>query len=140
GIYPWGVQTFNVNPTLRDKEEPYIARSIEATRYAFGLQDTEMTPYPGTNETPPEDMATDETLRASIRLLDPEVLPQTYTQLQQVRGFYGFGEKLDVVRYADVGADPGDAADYVVGARQISDADLTQQQQQWQNRHSYYRS
>ncbi|QSB15670.1 UPF0182 family protein [Natronosporangium hydrolyticum] len=136
GIYPWGVQTFDVNPTLRDKEEPYIERSIEATRYAFGLDNTEMTPYPGTNETPPEEMADDETLRSAIRLLDPEILPQTYTQLQQVRGFYGFGEKLDVVRYND--ADGEGVTDYVVGLRQISDDGLTDQQRQWQNRHSYY--
>jgi hypothetical protein len=135
GIYPWGVQTFDVDPTLRDKEEPYITRSIEATRYAFDLEGTEMTPFPGTNDTPPENMAEDETLRASIRLLDPEVLPQTYTQLQQVRGFYGFGEKLDVVRYQ--GADGG-LTDFVVGLRQISQEGLTPQQQQWQNQHSYY--
>lgn len=136
GIYPWAVQTFNVNPTLRDKELPYIERSIEATRYAYDLDDTEMTDYPGTSDTPPEAMVDDETLQASIRLLDPEVLPQTYTQLQQVRGFYGFGEKLDVVRYDN--QDGQRPTDYVVGLRQISDADLTQQQQQWQNRHSYY--
>ncbi|HLU44598.1 MAG TPA: UPF0182 family protein [Natronosporangium sp.] len=134
GIYPWVVQTFSVNPTLRDKEERYIERSIEATRYAFGLDGTEIIDYPGTNDTPPEGMAEDQELINSIRLLDPEVLPQTYTQLQQVRGFYGFGEKLDVVRYGE----GNEATDYVVGLRQISEADLTPQQQQWQNRHSYY--
>ena len=82
-------------------------------------------------------MLEDETLRASIRLLDPEILPATYTQLQQVRGFYGFGEKLDVVRYEQ---EDGSAVDYVVGTRQIdySPSGLTEQQQQWQNRHSYY--
>jgi hypothetical protein len=136
GIYPWAVQTFDVDPTLRDKELPYIARSIEATRYAYDIEDTEMTDYPGAGDTPPEEMVDDQTLQASIRLLDPEVLPQTYTQLQQVRGFYGFGEKLDVVRYETESSDR--PTDYVVGLRQISDADLTPQQQQWQNRHSYY--
>ncbi|HEY8472655.1 MAG TPA: UPF0182 family protein [Natronosporangium sp.] len=135
GIYPWGVQNFDVRPTLRDKEEEYIERSIQATRYAFDLADTEMRPYPGTNDTPPEDMPEDESLISSVRLLDPEILPQTYTQLQQVRGFYGFGEKLDVVRYYNADGEP---EDYVVGLRQISDADLTEQQRQWQNRHSYY--
>jgi hypothetical protein len=135
GIYPWGVQSFDVRPTLRDKEEAYIDRSIDATRYAFDLETTQMTPYPGTNDTPPEQMADDESLTNSVRLLDPEILPQTYTQLQQVRGFYGFGEKLDVVRYEDAEGQP---EDFVVGLRQISDADLTTQQQQWQNRHSYY--
>jgi len=137
GIYPWAVQTFEVKPTLRDKEAPYIEASIRATRYAFGLEDTKITPYPGTGSTPPEEMLEDETLRASIRLLDPEILPATYTQLQQVRGFYGFGEKLDVVRYE---REDGTVVDYVVGTRQIdySPNGLTEQQQQWQNRHSYY--
>jgi hypothetical protein len=136
GIYPWGVQTFDVNPTLGDKERPYIERSIEATRHAFNLAGTEMRPYPGSNETPPAAMAEDATLISSIRLLDPEILPQTYTQLQQVRGFYGFGDKLDVVRYREAG---GGLVDYVVGVRQIDyDAGLTEAQQQWQNRHSYY--
>ena len=74
GIYPWAVQTFEVKPTLRDKEAPYIEASIRATRYAFGLEDTKITPYPGTGSTPPEEMLEDETLRASIRLLDPEIL------------------------------------------------------------------
>jgi uncharacterized membrane protein (UPF0182 family) len=135
GIYPWGVQSFDVRPTLRDKEEDYIDRSIDATRFAFGLEETQMIQYPGSNDTPPEQMAEDESLTSSVRLLDPEILPQTYTQLQQVRGFYGFGEKLDVVRLED---GEGQPEDYVVGLRQISDADLTQQQQQWQNRHSFY--
>src|SRR5690606_6180585 len=57
GVYPWGVQTFDVRPTLRDKEAPYIAHSIEATRYAFGLDTTEMTQVPGRNDTPPPQMA-----------------------------------------------------------------------------------
>jgi hypothetical protein len=135
GIYPWAVQSFDVRPTLRDKEAEYIDRSIQATRYAFDLDETELTDYPGSNDTPPPGMASDEELMNSIRLLDPEILPQTYTQLQQVRGFYGFGEKLDVVRYP---GEDGSPTDYVVGLRQIADADLTAQQQQWQNRHSYY--
>jgi uncharacterized protein len=136
GIYPWGVQTFDVNPTRGDKEREYIQHSIDATRYAFGLQDTELTPFPGTNDTPPEGMVEDETLISSIRLLDPDILPQTYTQLQQVRGFYGFGDKLDVVRYRQGN---GELVDYVVGLRQIDYAQgLTDRQQQWQNRHSFY--
>ncbi len=136
GLYPWGVQTFDVNPTRGDKEAEYIAHGIAATRYAFDLEDTRMTPFPGTNETPPEQMAQDETLMASIRVLDPDILPQTFTQLQQVRGFYSFGEKLDVVRYRNA---DGNLVDYVVGLRQIDyQGGLTQAQQQWQNRHSYY--
>ena len=135
-LYPWGVQTFDVNPTRGDKEAPYIEHSIDATRYAFALDGHELIDFPGSNDTPPEGMAEDETLISSIRLLDPEILPQTYTQLQQVRGFYGFGDKLDVVRYEQ---GDGQLVDYVVGLRQIDYEDgLSQPQQQWQNRHSYY--
>ena len=136
GIYPWGVQTFDVNPTRGDKEQEFIGHSIAATRFGFALEDTRLTPFPGTNSTPPESMVDDETLKSSIRLLDPDILPQTYTQLQQVRGFYDFGEKLDVVRYQQPN---GELDDYVVGLRQIDyEQGLTDRQQQWQNRHSYY--
>ena len=41
GIYPLAVQNFSVKPSLADKERPYIQRSIEATRAAFGLTDTQ---------------------------------------------------------------------------------------------------
>ena len=40
GIYPLAVQNFSVKPSLADKEAPYIQRSINATRAAFGLDDT----------------------------------------------------------------------------------------------------
>src|SRR5690606_21613690 len=39
GVYPWAVQTFEVEPNKRDKEAAYIARTIDATRYAYGLED-----------------------------------------------------------------------------------------------------
>jgi uncharacterized membrane protein (UPF0182 family) len=135
-IWPWGVQTVSVNPTRGDKEAEYIAHSIAATRYAFDLEETQIQAYPGNNDTPPPQMTEDETLSQSLRLLDPDVLPQTYTQLQQVRGFYNFGDKLDVVRFPEA---DGDLVDYVVGVRQIDyENGLTDRQQQWQNRHSYY--
>lgn len=134
GIYPWSVQTFNVNPSLRDKEAPYIKRSIEATRDAFGLTGTEVTPYQAPTSVPPESLATDTSIVPNIRLLDPAVVSNTYTQLQQVRGFYRFGEKLDIDRYAV----NGKTQDYVVGLREIDYTDLTEAQSGWQNRHTVF--
>ena len=43
----------------------------------------------------------------TIRLLDPQLVTETYTQLQQVRGFYDFGEKLDIDRYTIDGKTAG---------------------------------
>ncbi|MCW3839406.1 UPF0182 family protein [Micromonospora yasonensis] len=134
GIYPWAVQTFEVKPSARDKEAPYIQRSIDATRAAYGLTDTKTTRYQANNLTPPASLATDTSVVQNIRLLDPQLVSETYTQLQQVRGFYDFGPKLDIDRYT-VG---GKTADYVVGVREINYGELTQQQNNWINRHTVY--
>ncbi|MEU5940742.1 UPF0182 family protein [Micromonospora sp. NPDC047548] len=132
GIYPWAVQTFEVKPSARDKEAPYIERSIGATRAAFGLIDTKTTGYAANNLTPPASLATDTSVVPNVRLLDPQLVSETYTQLQQVRGFYDFGPKLDIDRYSVANK----TADYVVGVREINYGELTQNN--WINRHTVF--
>lgn len=134
GIYPWAVQTFEVKPSAKDKEAPYIQRSIDATRAAFGLAVTETTPFAASNLTPPANLATDTSVVSNVRLLDPQLVSETYTQLQQVRGFYDFGPKLDIDRYGV----NGKTSDYVVGVREINYGELTDQQNTWINRHTVY--
>jgi uncharacterized protein len=134
GIYPWAVQNFEVKPSARTKEAQYIERSIAATRQAFGLGDTQSRAYGAANLTPPATLATDTSVVPNIRLLDPQLVSETYTQLQQVRGFYDFGRKLDIDRYA-VG---GKTQDYVVGVREVNYRELTEQQGNWINRHTVY--
>ena len=132
GIYPWAVQTFEVKPSARDKEAPYIQRSIEATRSAYGLSGTKTTGYAANNLIPPANLATDTSVVSNVRLLDPQLVSETYTQLQQVRGFYDFGPKLDIDRYAV----SGKTSDYVVGVREINYGELTQNN--WINRHTVF--
>ncbi|WP_405091085.1 UPF0182 family protein [Micromonospora sp. NBC_01392] len=134
GIYPWAVQTFEVKPSARDKEAPYIERSIKATRSAFSLDGTKATPYAASNLVPPASLSTDTSVVSNIRLLDPQLVSETYTQLQQVRGFYDFGSKLDIDRYAV----KDKTSDYVVGVREINYGELTDQQSNWINRHTVY--
>ncbi len=135
GIYPSAVQSFQVNPSTIDKERPYIKNSIEATRAAFGIANVDIKTYPGSSQPPPASLATDTSIVPNIRLLDPQLLSETYTQLQQARGFYNFGDKLDIDRYA-VG---GSTQDYVVGVREINyRTGLTAQQSNWLNRHTIY--
>ncbi|WP_431932889.1 UPF0182 family membrane protein [Micromonospora sp. RP3T] len=134
GIYPWAVQTFEVKPSARDKEAPYIERSIKATRSAFNLDGTKTTGYAASNLVPPASLATDTSVVPNIRLLDPQLVSETYTQLQQVRGFYDFGSKLDIDRYAV----KDKTSDYVVGVREINYGELTDQQSNWINRHTVY--
>ncbi|WP_433344555.1 UPF0182 family membrane protein [Micromonospora sp. CA-111912] len=134
GIYPWAVQTFEVKPSAKDKEARYIERAIGATRSAFGLADTKNSPYAASNLVPPGTLATDTSVVPNVRLLDPQLVSETYTQLQQVRGFYDFGPKLDIDRYAV----SGKTSDYVVGVREVNYNELTDQQNTWINRHTVY--
>ncbi len=134
GIYPFVVQHFVVNPNLPSKELTYISRSIDATRTAFGLDKIQTTQYPASNQRPPAELATDENTVPNIRLLDPAVVADTYTQLQRARGFYDFGEKLDIDRYT---AD-GKTQDYVVGIREIDYKSPAGQNWNWQNAHTIY--
>ncbi|MEU5548760.1 UPF0182 family protein [Micromonospora sp. NPDC047793] len=134
GIYPWAVQTFEVKPSARDKEAPYIQRSIDATRASYGLDIAENSAYSASNLTPSENLATDTSVVPNARLLDPQLVSETYTQLQQVRGFYDFGPKLDIDRYTV----DGKTQDYVVGVREINYGELTAQQSNWINRHTVY--
>src|SRR3989440_321929 len=53
GVYPAGGQTFTVKPNIRDKERPYIERSIQATRAAVGLSDVGSVPYGSGAPAPP---------------------------------------------------------------------------------------
>ncbi len=134
GIYPAAVQAFTVKPNIRDKEAPYIQRSIDATRAAFGLTNVQPTSYAANALTPSPNLASDANTVANIRLLDPSIVSNTYTQLQQVRGFYDFTQKLDIDRYT-LG---GKLQDYVVGVRELDYSKLPSQSNNWQIDHTIY--
>ncbi|WP_412540381.1 UPF0182 family protein [Longispora sp. K20-0274] len=132
GIYPAAVQAIEVKPNSREKEADYIKRAIDSTRYGYGLDKVARSTYTPTT-TPPADLAKDPSV-SNVRLLDPAVVSETYTQLQQVRGFYDFGPKLDIDRYTS----EGKTQDYVVGVREINPNNLRDNQTNWQNRHTVY--
>jgi len=133
GIYPFAVQQFSVKPSPLQKESLYIQRSIDATRAAFGLTGLTETQYPANSLVPPPALATDTGTVPNIRLLDPAVVADTYTALQRSRGFYDFGEKLDIDRYTTA-----KTQDYVVGVREIDYNSQTGQSWNWQNAHTIY--
>ncbi|HKE63268.1 MAG TPA: UPF0182 family protein [Micromonosporaceae bacterium] len=134
GIYPFVVQRFIVQPNLPSKELTYIQQSIDATRAAFGLDKIKDSPLDATATTPSPALATDTGTVPNARVLDPAVVADTYTQLQRARGFYDFGEKLDIDRYTT----GGKTQDYVVGIREIDYNSPAGQQWNWQNAHTIF--
>jgi uncharacterized membrane protein (UPF0182 family) len=109
------VQYFSVRPNEQEREREYIARNIEATRAAYGVDQVEITNYSAETTASPGQLRTDAEALPGIRLIDPNVVPQAYEQLQQVRGFYSFPKILDVDRYTIDGKE----TDAVVAVREM---------------------
>ena len=142
GIYPAIVQQFSVKPNANEKEALYIGRNIQATRQAYGIvpanQGGKVNPQPynaNTNiDTARQALTSDTSTIPNARLLDPNILSPTFRQLQQVRNVYDFPEKLDIDRYTINKQE----RDYVVAVRELSSDNLTGNQTNWINRHTFY--
>src|SRR5699024_907360 len=76
----------------------------------------------------------DVTSLSNVRILDPNVLSPTFTQLQQLRNFYGFPETLSLDRYSV----DGEMQDFLVAARELDPESLQANQRDWINRHTVY--
>ena len=142
--WPLLVDQFKVKPNGQETESPYIARNIEATRYAYGIGPDHVTyqndwgrPQASEGEVDPaasEAVASDAATVSNIRILDPEVLSATFTQQQQLKNFYGFPESLAIDRYVQ----NGQLRDFVVAARELNPSMLADNQADWLNRHTVY--
>ncbi|WP_242424316.1 UPF0182 family protein, partial [Frankia sp. EI5c] len=138
GIYPAIVQQFQVKPNEASREEPYITRNIAATRAAYGIQDIEPIDYPASTDAKAPEIAADTGTIPNIRLLDPSKVSKTFQQLQQIRGYYGFPQTLDVDRYTTVEDGEPTTRDYVVSVRELNQAGLGEDQRNWINEHLTY--
>jgi uncharacterized membrane protein (UPF0182 family) len=134
-LYPLFVQQFQVRPSELVREQPYIQRNIEATRAAYGIDDAEVKDYAGTVSPPsPAVLQASAGTLDNIRLLDPAVVSPTYNQLQQIRGYYSFNNRLDVDRYALEGGQRG----AVVAVREINLAGIPEGQRNWTNERAVF--
>ena len=132
-VWPAVMERFIVRPNANVREAPYIQRNIAATRQAYGITDKQVSyvPYSGRSAAPPADVRDDTATIPHVRLLDPDVLAATFTQLQQRENFYGFPDKLDVDRYTI----NGKTQDYIVAVRELASASLAENQRSWINQH-----
>ena len=134
--WPLLMERFSVQPNRQAKEEESIARNIEATRYAYGLTDDHVTYEDnwGGDKVSDDKVASDNATINNLRLLDPEILSPTFTQMQQLKNFYGFPETLSMDRYEI----DGKKRDFVVAARELDPNELRENQSDWINRHTVY--
>jgi uncharacterized membrane protein (UPF0182 family) len=137
GIYPEAVQRFSVAPQEFQREKPYIQRDIQATRYAFGLnQINEQTRTPTSDLTAAEVQANDATI-SNIRLWNPDILKRQYLSVQRIQPYYEF-QDVDVDRYqiSDAGGSPTERV-VMMSPREVSQAGIPSNAT-WQNTHLVY--
>ena len=132
GIYPGAIQQFQVKPSESSKEAPFIQRNIDATRTAYGLDDVQVSDYQATLTTSAGQLSKDAATIANIRLMDPNVLPATFRQLQQIKPYYTFPDSLDVDRYMVDGV----MRDTIVAVRELNIAGNPSRN--WINDHLVY--
>jgi len=131
-IWPGIVQTFQVKPTEPDKEAPYIANNIAATRMAYDVQDVDIEPYSGGTGTGEADAVLADT--ASVPLIDPQLVRQAFEQQQQVRSYYSVANVLDVDRYPIDGTERA----LVLGVREMDQNGISDDGRNWSNLHTVY--
>ncbi len=131
GVYPAVVQRFQVDPSQLSAEGEYIDRNIAMTREAYGLDQVETANY--TPEADPQAGAlnSDGETTANIRLLDPNLVSDAFSQLQQFRQYYQFPETLNVDRYEI----DGEIQDTVIAVREL---DTDGVPEGWVNEHAFY--
>ncbi|MCW2866067.1 MAG: hypothetical protein JWR20_255, partial [Marmoricola sp.] len=134
GVWPGLMQRFQVKPDEPDKESTYIGKNIQATRTAYGLDDTTVSEYNAQTKLSPTQLNADAASLPGIRLVDPQLVSDTFEQLQQVRGYYRVPGVLDVDRYKIDGRE----RDMVVAAREMNIDGLPDAQKKWANEKTVY--
>lgn len=128
--YPWAVQELRVRPDEKSLESDYLARNIEATRAAYGIDEVQIERYDAVTDAEPGQLRGDAQTTANIRIIDPEVVSPTFAQLEQSKQYYQFPESLSVDRYEI----DGKIEDTVSAIRDIDISD----QQGWYNQTLVY--
>ena len=92
GIVPSAIQRFRVVPDELNKELPYVEEHIDYTRLAYGLDNIEERQFEASPSLSQNDINDNTQTVDNIRLWDPTVLAETYSQLQEIRAYYALDE------------------------------------------------
>ena len=119
GLVPAAIQRFRVIPDELNKELTYVENHIEYTRLAYGLDTIEEKSFEASPNLTKENLANNQQTVDNIRLWDPTVLAETYSQLQEIRAYYALDE-VDVDRYEI----NGELTQVMVAARELDQTNL----------------
>lgn len=133
GAYPAIIQRLRVEPQELQREDEFIARNLEATREAFGLEDIELQQFNIANDLTQQQVQDNDITLTNVRLWTTETLQTTYAQLQALRPYYEFND-VDVDRYLV----DGELRQVMLSTRELDTTELPAQAQTWQNERLTY--
>ena len=139
-IYPQVVQRFSVTPNEPQKERPYIARNIAATREAMGLDSQVVTTsdFALNTDKATINLANNQATVRNIRIWDPssQALGKTFPQLQRTRQFYRVND-VDIDRYQLSGSpNANDETEVAISVRDLDSSNVPQKS--WAGKHLAY--
>lgn len=89
-VTPLLVQRYLVAPSELEKEQPYIARNIEFTRQAYGLDRFDERDFPAIQDLTAASIGQNTATMRNLRLWDHDPQLTTFQQLQEIRTYYDF--------------------------------------------------
>ena len=127
-LYPVIIQNFIVQPDEISKEQPYLVRNIQMTRYAYGLDGIDEQQFPATTQATEQEVAANQQTISNVRLWDPATLQASLQQLQTIRPLFNFLD-VDVDRYTI----NGQYSQVMLSARELDPSHLPADAQTWVN-------
>jgi hypothetical protein len=137
-LLPIAVQQLVVQPNELMREQPYMQRTIAATREAFGLNEIEEESFDPTDDLTYADLQRNALTVRNIRLWDTRPLLETNRQLQRFRPYYEF-PGADIDRYT-LSTDTGRAEQQqvLIAARELNYSTVPADAKTWVNEHLIY--
>ncbi|GAA1888203.1 hypothetical protein LX12_002453 [Williamsia serinedens] len=134
--WPAVMEQFSVKPNAAQKESEYIQRNIDATRAAYQIGNDRVTYQENWTggQVNQQNVDSDSATISNIRVLDPNIVSQAFTQLQQQQNFYGFPTQLAIDRYRV----DNQLRDFIVSVRELDPTRFAANQQNWINKHTVY--
>ncbi|MGB3716996.1 MAG: UPF0182 family protein [Candidatus Promineifilaceae bacterium] len=119
-VYPTLLQRYGVEPNEISREQTYIERNIEYTRFGFALDDVDARSFGTVSELSNQDLVSNRETLQNVRLWDIRPLQQTYAQLQELRPYYEFSS-VDIDRY-DI---EGETRQVMLAGRELNKENLS---------------
>lgn len=132
-LLPGIVHKYMVVPNEGQLELPYIARNIDATRFAFALEDVQERDLAAQAELSRQDIEENGGTIDNIRIWDHKPLLDTFAEIQEIRTYYEF-VSVDNDRYMI----DGELRQVMLSPREIQVGSLPEQAQTWPNKHFTY--